>query len=152
MFRTALTLAAALAAGSALAQEEASGDAAQPAEQAPAPAERMITAEMLEEARVVSLEGQYSEDVWQNGSPLSAMVADLREIGDVEDVVLNADGQMQGVTTDVGGFLGIGSKQVLIPLEDLRVARPPEGNEDITIVTRLNEQQLTDLEEFQIGD
>lgn len=154
MFRTTLILAATLCAGAATAQEAGSGDPATSvgADQSQSPSETMITAEMLEEARVVALEGQYSEDVWQNRSPLSAMVADLREIGEVEHVVLNAEGQMQGVTTDVGGFLGIGQKHVLIPLEDLRVARPQEGSEDVTIVTRLNQQQLTDLAEFEMED
>ena len=151
MFRTALILATALSAGAAAAQDDASGAGDPSGGGDQSQQSQMITAEMLEEAEIVSLEGQYDEGVWQGGEPLSAVVADLREIGDVEDVILNVEGQMQGLTTDVGGFLGIGSKEVLIPLDDIRVLRPEDGSDDITIITRLNEQQLTDLSAFEMS-
>lgn len=146
MFRKALIVAALVSAGAASAQDGASADpnASQQAE--------LITAAMLEEARIVSLEGQYNEDIWQGGDPLSAMVADLQEIGKVQNVVLNVSGQMQGLTADVGGFLGIGTKQVLIPLDDMRLVRPQDEADDITVITRLNQQQLTDLPEFEMED
>lgn len=116
------------------------------------PQQDVITAEMLGEANVVSLEGEYNEGVWQDEAPLGTMLADLTEIGDVEDVILTARGDVQGVTADVGGFLGIGSKTVLIPLDDIRLARPDPQADELTVVTRLNEQQLNDLPEFQIAD
>lgn len=148
MIRKALIFSAIVAASAAGAQESASGDDAQPS----GDAAQMVTATMLEEASIVSLEGQYDEGVWQAGDPLTSMIADLTQIGQVENVVLNTAGQMQGLTTDVGGFLGIGTKQVLIPLEDIRLTRPDAESDEITIITRLNEQQLTDLSEFQIGE
>ncbi|SPJ22619.1 PRC-barrel domain-containing protein [Palleronia abyssalis] len=130
----------------------AAQDAASFSEDAAAPdPQNIITAEMLEDARVVSLEGNYDQDVWDDSAPLSAMVANLTEIGGVEDVVLSVDGQMLGLTTDVGGFIGIGDKTVMIPLEDIRLVRPADGS-DITIVTRLGMEPLQDLPEFEIED
>ena len=79
------------------------------------------------------------------------MVANLSEVGGVEDVILSVDGQMLGLTTDVGGFIGIGDKTVMILLEDIRLVRPADGS-DMTIVTRLGLEALEDLPEFEIED
>jgi PRC-barrel domain len=105
---------------------------------------------MLESATVVSLEGQYDDNVWKDHAPLSTMNAGLTEIGHVQDIVLTPRGEVRGLTVDVGGFLGIGSKSVLIPLSDIRLARPDPGSDELTVVTRLNQQQLNDLSAFEM--
>jgi len=54
---------------------------------------------------------------------------DWNNIGEVEDVVLDRDGQMIGVIAEVGGFLDIGDKHVFIETESLRsgtCARDPQ--------------------------
>ena len=142
----AAAVTATLAAGGASAQS----DAARLSEVAPQPVH--ISASMLEDARIVSLEGGYDENVWDEDAPLTALVADLTEIGDVDDVVLNPEGVMLGVTTDVGGFIGIGQKAVLIPLQDMRLVRSADGDDEITIVTRLDREQLEALQEFEVND
>lgn len=45
--------------------------------------------------------------------------ADGEEVGDVEEVLINASGEVVGITVEVGGFLGIGEKEVIVPLSDL---------------------------------
>lgn len=52
-----------------------------------------------------------------------AHVVDARgeRVGDVEEVIANNRGQIVGITAEVGGFLGIGDKEVLVPLEQLTV-------------------------------
>jgi sporulation protein YlmC with PRC-barrel domain len=42
-------------------------------------------------------------------------------IGRVEDVVLDANGQSQAVVVGVGGFLGVGTKQVGVPFKSIHV-------------------------------
>ncbi len=42
-------------------------------------------------------------------------------VGTVEDVLINPDGQVLGVTLDIGGFLGIGSREIAIPREMLTI-------------------------------
>ena len=44
-----------------------------------------------------------------------------KRVGEVEEVIANNRGQIVGVTAEVGGFLGMGEKEVLIPLEHLTV-------------------------------
>lgn len=111
--------------------------------------ERYVTSDMIEDADIVSLQGQYDENIWSSDAPLDAMVADLTEIGEIEDIVLSQDGQVQGFTTDVGGFLGIGEKTVMIPLDEIRLARAADA-ENLTVITRLDEDALRDLPEFAL--
>lgn len=138
-----------LGAGPVMAQ---SGSQSEAARLTPAPQPDYITASMLEDARIVSLEGNYDEKVWDDEAPLAAMVAGLTEIGEVDEVVLTPKGVVQGLTTDVGGFIGIGQKAVMIPLEDIRLARPSEGSDEVTVVTRLDRDRLEGLPEFGIDD
>ncbi|ETX15226.1 photosystem reaction center subunit H [Roseivivax halodurans JCM 10272] len=149
MRRTALvTILMAGLAVPAIAQETGSSDPAPQQEQQQAP---YITATMLQDARIVSLEGEYDAGTWDGGEPLQPILAGLSEIGDVSEILLDDAGQVQGITTDIGGFIGIGQKTVMIPLADLRLARSPD-DEDITIVTRLGKEQLEQAPEFQTAE
>ena len=53
---------------------------------------------------------------------------DWEEIGEVSDVVLSQDGQVQAVLADIGGFLGLGEHTVAIRMDQIRFA-PAEGTE-----------------------
>lgn len=44
-------------------------------------------------------------------------------IGSVDDIVLKADGAMDEVVLSVGGFLGIASKYVAVPFNELKISR-----------------------------
>lgn len=53
--------------------------------------------------------------------------ANNERIGDVSDLLLSKDGEVQAVLVGVGGFLGIGEKIVAIPFDALK--RSPESNQ-----------------------
>lgn len=139
----------ALALAAPLAAQQAAQQADTPAANAAA-ATHYMTADALDDANIVTLESQYDESIWSAGTPFDTIEADWDEIGEVEDVILNATGQVVGLTTDVGGFLGIGEKTVLLPLEDLRVVRTGDDPDDLTVVTRLNSEALEALPEFDL--
>ncbi len=42
-------------------------------------------------------------------------------IGDIEEVLADADGKIVAVTAEVGGFLGLGEKEVVVSLEHLEL-------------------------------
>jgi sporulation protein YlmC with PRC-barrel domain len=42
-------------------------------------------------------------------------------IGEIEDVLVNQSGQVTGVVLEVGGFLGIGEREVAVPLPAVRL-------------------------------
>ena len=79
--------------------------------------------------------------------------ADGNAIGEVEDVVLDSEAKVVGVTVDVGGFLGIGETTVLLPTDDLRLVQTPEDS-GFYIVTRMSREQIEDAEEIEnlLGD
>jgi hypothetical protein len=50
------------------------------------------------------------------------------EIGEIEDLLVDDNGKIASVVVEVGGFLGIGEKHVLLPFQDLELTRDGEGN------------------------
>jgi uncharacterized protein YrrD len=45
------------------------------------------------------------------------------KIGDVDDVLLGADGKVNALVIGVGGFLGIGEKHVIVPFTSVKADR-----------------------------
>ncbi|KAF0676210.1 PRC-barrel domain-containing protein [Profundibacterium mesophilum] len=74
---------------------------------------------------------------------------DWNEIGEIEDVILSRDGQMIGVVGEVGGFLDIADKHVMIPVEDVRLVAVDDRS--YAIVTRMTEEQLEELQGVDEG-
>lgn len=51
--------------------------------------------------------------------------ADDKKVGDVTEVVFDKSGKIETVTVGVGGFLGLGSKDVAIPFEQITWSDDP---------------------------
>lgn len=93
---------------------------------------------------------QAVEDETLNVEPFNITVGDLDdmdvvnaqgdEIGEVEDVLMEG-GEIAGVAVEVGGFLGIGDKTVVVPLDQLSL----QGDD---LVTNLTEEELEALPEW----
>lgn len=66
-------------------------------------------------------------------------------VGSIADVILSSDGQVDAVTIDVGGFLGIGAKEVAIDLDNLAFMR---DGDDLYLYTSLTEEQLKAQPEY----
>jgi len=70
------------------------------------------------------------------------------EIGEVEDLILNAQtGQIERAVIGVGGFLGIGKKQVAV---DWNLIQPNPQGEDLT--ASVTKADLEKMPEFQYGE
>ncbi|APH71283.1 PRC-barrel domain-containing protein [Aquibium oceanicum] len=67
--------------------------------------------------------------------------ANGEEIGEVEDVLMNASGAIAAVSVEVGGFLGIGESEVVFPLDQLKL----QGDD---LVTSLTQEQVEALEDW----
>jgi hypothetical protein len=67
-------------------------------------------------------------------------VVDARgeRVGEVEEILIDASGQVIAVALEVGGFLGIGSDDVVIRLDQLRL-------EDNQLVTNMTKEQIETL-------
>jgi sporulation protein YlmC with PRC-barrel domain len=50
-------------------------------------------------------------------------------VGKINRLVLNANGQVERVVLDVGGFLGIGQRQIAVTMDELNIVRTDDGKE-----------------------
>ena len=66
--------------------------------------------------------------------------ANDENIGEVNDVILTQDNKVEAVLLDVGGFLGIGEKQVAVSMDALKFLADKDGNK--YLYTSFTKEQL----------
>jgi hypothetical protein len=54
-------------------------------------------------------------------------------LGDINDILIGANGQVDGVILGVGGFLGIGEKNVAVPFPDVKASTDADGRVKLTL-------------------
>ena len=69
---------------------------------------------------------------------------DWDDIGEINDVVLTRKGEVKAVVVGVGGFLGIGEKNVAVAMKDLKFMKNGNNENDYFLVISANKQMLTD--------
>jgi len=67
-------------------------------------------------------------------------------IGEVGDIALSQDGQVDAVIVDVGGFLGIGQKQVAVAMDNLQFMKDSGGS--MYLYTQFTQDQLKNAPEY----
>lgn len=111
---------------------------------APAPAPQAAPADPAAAAPVVKADGFLASNIIgetvYNGTGENA-----ENIGDVNDIVLAADGKVESIVVGVGGFLGIGEKNVAVEYATLDWA---EQDGDRWIVIEASKEQLEALPDF----
>jgi sporulation protein YlmC with PRC-barrel domain len=135
--------------GGAYAQEMA------PADPAMAPAEPMMETpaepETPQEPLVSAEETGINADGWLATEIIGETIYnstgdDAEAIGDVNDFVLDQNGEIGAVVVGVGGFLGIGQKSVAINWSDLELSEDMDGNN--RLVASMTREQLENAAEF----
>ena len=112
--------------------------------------------DMAEPAEGTPVEGQLFEqsaDSFLASTLLGTSVesVDGEGIGDVEDMVLGSDGSIEGVVIGVGGFIGLGEKDVAVQFDAIQVQQDPETGE-FTFVLNSTEEELEAAPEFRTQD
>jgi sporulation protein YlmC with PRC-barrel domain len=69
---------------------------------------------------------------------------DDESIGEVSDLVLQEDGETRAALIDVGGFLGVGEKEVAIPFEQIEV-QPGQNGEEPRLKVAMSREELEQL-------
>jgi len=64
------------------------------------------------------------------------------DIGEVNDVVLGKDGTVKAVILGVGGFLGIGEKDVSVSMNEIKMVREEGDSDDYFLVVNTNKSML----------
>lgn len=71
-------------------------------------------------------------------------------IGDINEVVLSKDGKVAAVVIGVGGFLGIGEREVAVAFESLRLSM--DNNQDPAVTLAADKQMLKSAPEWKWSD
>jgi len=89
-------------------------------------------------ARIYATETMPATDSVQAGAE-----KDWDDVGEINDVILGRDGQIKAVVLGVGGFLGMGEKNVAVPMQDVKFVRNGDGPNDFFLVVNANKDVLT---------
>ncbi|MEQ8306791.1 MAG: PRC-barrel domain-containing protein [Hoeflea sp.] len=76
----------------------------------------------------------------------SVYSADNEDIGDISDVLLTSNNEVEAFIIDVGGFLGMGEKPVAISPENLDIRS--DNNGEIVVFTPLTETEFENHQEY----
>lgn len=100
---------------------------------------------------VISLSEWSYDDLYAGGASAEEFIDEMEvygvngeEIGDVEDVIIGANGQILAVIAEVGGFWDIGDTHVSIPWSDVEMGPAEDG-----IVVPLTEENVDEYGLFE---
>ncbi|QFT82526.1 PRC-barrel domain protein [Roseovarius sp. THAF27] len=75
--------------------------------------------------------------------------SEWNQIGEIEDLVMSKDGKLTGIIVEVGGFLDIGDKHVMLSVKDAKLV--PVDDMSYTFVTRFNEEDIEAMNSVDEG-
>jgi sporulation protein YlmC with PRC-barrel domain len=78
----------------------------------------------------------------------SVLGSDGVKIGSVDDILIDRSGSIKALVIGVGGFLGIGAKDVAIPFKQFQVVPGTEGKSDVLTLS-MTKDQLADAQDFK---
>jgi sporulation protein YlmC with PRC-barrel domain len=71
-------------------------------------------------------------------------------VGEISDIILTDDGQVEQVIVDVGGFLGLGEKPVAVSFDEIDISRDQDGATDaLQATTSLTVEEFEAMQEWQ---
>jgi hypothetical protein len=84
---------------------------------------------------------------YKSSAIVGAKAVNVRDqnIGEVKELLIGGNGVMRGAVVSVGGFLGIGERNVMVDWHDLSISR--DGS-DLRVLVKLNNDQLKALPEY----
>lgn len=71
-------------------------------------------------------------------------------IGDINDLIVAKDGKIDRVIVGVGGFLGIGEKNVALPFDELSFAR--DNNNASVVMSKVTKETLQAMPEWRAAE
>ncbi|ETX29504.1 PRC-barrel domain-containing protein [Roseivivax isoporae] len=69
-------------------------------------------------------------------------------IGDIEELITDEGTGLQRIVVGVGGFLGLGERQVALDLDEMQVMQSSEGD-DVRIYTDMTREELENMERYE---
>mgnify|MGYP000312487121 CR=1 FL=1 len=90
-----------------------------------------------------------NDEGWNADTAYDGIGDNWNDIGEIEDLILSKDGQVIGIVAEVGGFLDIADKHVMISVDNLKLV--PVDDRTYVYLTKYNEEQLEELQDVDEG-
>ena len=117
----------------------------------PAMAQNTVTQKVGQESPAANtFLQQQAGNEWRSSKFVGTKVmgADNQNIGEVSDLIVDQNGNIQAAVIGVGGFLGLGEKNVAVPFKNLNITRNSNGSID-HISVPYNKAQLNSAPTFK---
>jgi len=82
------------------------------------------------------------------GNNVKSTVEEDEDIGTISDLIIDEDGQIQAVVMGIGGFLGMGEKDVAVEWDSLELTKDDDGD-DYVIRVNASQDALEAAEEYE---
>ncbi|MCK0149503.1 PRC-barrel domain-containing protein [Marivita sp. S6314] len=117
----------------------------------PAPLSMDETWDMAEfDASNLAMDGWTETDAQFTAEELTGMPlydANNTWIGEVDNVVISQSGTLEGAVLGVGGFLGVGEKDVLVSFDSLKIKQAEDGDE-MRVYVDVSKEELESMPSF----
>lgn len=78
----------------------------------------------------------------------SVYTADDTNIGEISQLLIDANGKTERAVIDVGGFLGLGEKPVAVPFEVLTILKQSDGD-DVRVYIGATQEELDAMPKYE---
>ena len=124
-----------------------------PTSSSPSPSPAATSSSSTPSASGSFIDKQQASD-WRGSKVIGSTVygPDNASIGEVNDVLIGSDGKIRAAVIGVGGFLGVGQKNVAIPFEQLNIAAKPDSTSIQKITVAFTKDQLKSAPTFAYNE
>lgn len=77
---------------------------------------------------------------------------DWNDLGEINDIIVTQDGSVSAVILGVGGFLGIGERDVAVPMDAITIVREEGDSDDRFLVVSTTKEALEQMPPFERDD
>jgi hypothetical protein len=94
---------------------------------------------------------QQANSEWRSSKLVGTSVtgSNNQNIGEINDLLVDSSGTVKAVVVGVGGFLGVGEKDVAIPFNAIKITRKSGDDAIDKITVSYTKQQLNDAPSFK---
>ena len=103
-----------------------------------------VLASTLMGMRIYATEDDVAAQPYQEGAE-----REWDDLGEVNDVVLTKDGSVKAVVLGIGGFLGIGERNIAIDMSSLNFVREQDDADDFFLVVNADKESLENVPAFE---
>ncbi|MDD9728696.1 PRC-barrel domain-containing protein [Mameliella sp. AT18] len=105
-----------------------------------------VKASVIVGAPIYTLSASESVD-WDVNVSYDTVADEWTRIGSIDDFIVDENGEIMGLVAEVGGFLGVGDKFVMLPMDETKMIMVSEA--DYAVVTPFTSDQLSEMERVE---